>query len=55
MEDQKYSFQDFIGIIKRLRADDGCPWDREQTHQSLKNRNRRDKHERFKRNGTSGL
>ena len=36
MEDQKYSFQDFIGIIKRLRADDGCPWDREQTHQSLK-------------------
>jgi tetrapyrrole methylase family protein / MazG family protein len=24
------------GIVARLRAPDGCPWDREQTHQSLK-------------------
>jgi MazG family protein len=23
-------------IVERLRAPDGCPWDREQTHQSLK-------------------
>lgn len=23
-------------IIERLRAEDGCPWDREQTHASLK-------------------
>ena len=23
-------------VIKRLRAEDGCPWDREQTHASLK-------------------
>lgn len=23
-------------VIKRLRAKDGCPWDREQTHASLK-------------------
>lgn len=23
-------------IVKRLRAKDGCPWDREQTHESLK-------------------
>ena len=23
-------------VVKRLRADDGCPWDREQTHESLK-------------------
>jgi MazG family protein len=23
-------------IVQRLRAPDGCPWDREQTHQSLK-------------------
>lgn len=23
-------------VIKRLRAEDGCPWDREQTHSSLK-------------------
>ena len=28
--------EDFKGIIKRLRAKDGCPWDREQTHSSLK-------------------
>jgi tetrapyrrole methylase family protein / MazG family protein len=26
----------FQGIVARLRAPDGCPWDREQTHQSLK-------------------
>lgn len=25
-----------IGIIAKLRAPDGCPWDREQTHKSLK-------------------
>ncbi|HXM01891.1 MAG TPA: MazG family protein, partial [Chthoniobacterales bacterium] len=23
-------------IVQRLRAPDGCPWDREQTHESLK-------------------
>jgi tetrapyrrole methylase family protein/MazG family protein len=26
----------FIQIVARLRAPDGCPWDREQTHESLK-------------------
>lgn len=25
-----------LEIVKRLRAKDGCPWDREQTHESLK-------------------
>jgi len=25
-----------LAILKRLRAPDGCPWDREQTHESLK-------------------
>ena len=34
--DKIYSFEDFEGIIARLRAKDGCPWDREQTHESLK-------------------
>ncbi len=29
-------FENFQQIIARLRADDGCPWDREQTHMSLK-------------------
>ena len=31
-----YTYEDFIEIIKALRAPDGCPWDREQTHQSLR-------------------
>ena len=25
-----------VQVIARLRAEDGCPWDREQTHGSLK-------------------
>ena len=25
-----------IEVIAKLRAPDGCPWDREQTHKSLK-------------------
>ena len=29
-------FEEFQEIIARLRAPDGCPWDREQTHESLK-------------------
>ncbi|MDD3413077.1 MAG: MazG family protein [Lachnospiraceae bacterium] len=33
---ETYDFEDFREIIKRLRDKDGCPWDREQTHQSLK-------------------
>ncbi|TAH71562.1 MAG: nucleoside triphosphate pyrophosphohydrolase [Anaerolineaceae bacterium] len=31
-----YSFDEFMDIIRRLRSKDGCPWDREQTHESLK-------------------
>ena len=30
------SFQTLIDIVARLRAPGGCPWDREQTHESLK-------------------
>jgi len=30
------SFDDLVGIMARLRAEGGCPWDREQDHQSLK-------------------
>ncbi len=29
-------FEEFEDIIARLRGPDGCPWDREQTHMSLK-------------------
>ncbi len=30
------SFEGFQNTIAHLRAPDGCPWDREQTHQSLR-------------------
>ena len=33
---KKYTYEDFLEIIKALRAPDGCPWDREQTHESLR-------------------
>lgn len=33
---QQYDVQDLISIMKMLRAPDGCPWDREQTHESIK-------------------
>lgn len=29
------NFEKLVSIIQRLRAPDGCPWDREQTHESL--------------------
>lgn len=32
----KYSFSDLVGIMALLRSEDGCPWDREQDHQTLK-------------------
>lgn len=34
--DRGYTFEDFKEIIARLRAEDGCPWDRAQTHASLR-------------------
>ncbi len=33
---KKYTFEEFLDIIKTLRSENGCPWDREQTHSSLK-------------------
>ena len=33
---QKKDFYEFCDIIEKLRAPGGCPWDREQTHDSLK-------------------
>jgi tetrapyrrole methylase family protein/MazG family protein len=34
--DEISSFESFQEIVARLRAPDGCPWDREQTHSSLR-------------------
>lgn len=33
---KKYTYDEFLDIIKTLRSDNGCPWDREQTHMSLR-------------------
>src|SRR5262249_48691516 len=35
-ERRRPDFSDFVGVIARLRAPDGCPWDREQNAQTLK-------------------
>ncbi len=31
-----YNFEDLVNIIAKLRAPGGCPWDAEQTHESIK-------------------
>jgi len=36
MTNDKYTFDDLVEIVRKLRAPDGCPWDREQTHDSIK-------------------
>ena len=36
MHKDKYDFKDLLDIMEQLRAENGCPWDREQTHESLK-------------------
>jgi tetrapyrrole methylase family protein/MazG family protein len=30
------NLEELIEVVKKLRAPDGCPWDREQTHRSLR-------------------
>ena len=32
----KYDFYDLVEIMKILRSPDGCPWDRVQTHESIR-------------------
>ena len=32
----RYNWEDFLQIIRILRAPGGCPWDAEQTHQSIR-------------------
>lgn len=33
---EHYDINDLIAIVKVLRAPGGCPWDREQTHESIR-------------------
>ena len=36
-EKQKYmELQNLIEIVKKLRSEEGCPWDRKQTEETLK-------------------
>ncbi len=32
----QYTFEEFMNIIRKLRMPEGCPWDKEQTHESLR-------------------
>ncbi|MDR3186097.1 MAG: nucleoside triphosphate pyrophosphohydrolase [Christensenellaceae bacterium] len=36
IERDRYGFSDLIEIIRRLRDIDGCPWDRVQTHETIR-------------------
>lgn len=33
---KSYTFEELLEIMAKLRSDDGCPWDKEQTHETLK-------------------
>ena len=33
---KRYTFEDLVDIVEILRAPGGCPWDREQTHTSIR-------------------
>ena len=33
---QAYTFEDLVDVMAILRAENGCPWDRQQTHVSLR-------------------
>lgn len=34
--ERTYTYEDFLKIIATLRSENGCPWDKVQTHESLK-------------------
>ena len=33
---ENYNVYDLVEIIKLLRCEDGCPWDKVQTHESIR-------------------
>jgi|UniRef100_A0A7C5PRY9 tetrapyrrole methylase family protein/MazG family protein len=33
---ERYNFFDLVEVVKILRSENGCPWDKEQTHESMK-------------------
>lgn len=36
-EKDTYSVEDLVSIMRLLRGENGCPWDKEQTHSSIRN------------------
>lgn len=36
LEKEKYDFEDLRLVMKLLRSENGCPWDREQDHHSIR-------------------
>lgn len=36
IEKEKYDFNDLVEIMQLLRGEGGCPWDAEQTHESIR-------------------
>ena len=34
--DEGYGFEDLITVVEVLRSEEGCPWDREQDHKSIR-------------------
>ncbi len=37
LQKESYNFDDLRLIMEILRSENGCPWDKEQTHQSIRN------------------
>ena len=36
LEKERYSIDDLVTVVEVLRSDEGCPWDREQDHKSIR-------------------
>ena len=37
LKKQEYDFYDLCDVVRVLRSDVGCPWDKEQDHKSIRN------------------
>ena len=33
---EHYDFKDLVALMELLRSEEGCPWDRAQTHESIR-------------------
>ena len=36
LEKERYSIDDLVTVVEVLRSEEGCPWDREQDHKSIR-------------------